>query len=63
MKLLFDTDVDLDSWGMEITDFCQTALMAGEYGATEEKCCRTESGYQTPDEELNHNILAAGYEE
>jgi hypothetical protein len=36
MKLLFDTDVDLDSWGMEITDFCKTALMAGEYGATEE---------------------------
>jgi hypothetical protein len=36
MKLLFDTDVALDSWGTEITDFCKTALMAGEYGATEE---------------------------
>jgi len=24
------------------------------------KCCRMESGYQTPDEELTHNILAAG---
>jgi hypothetical protein len=36
MKLLFDIDVDLDSWGTEITDFYKTALMEGEYGATEE---------------------------
>jgi hypothetical protein len=28
--------VDLDSRGTEITDFCKTALMAGEYGATEQ---------------------------
>jgi len=27
------------------------------------KCFRMESGYQTTDEELYHNILAAGYEE
>jgi len=36
MKLLFDIDADLDSWGTEITDFFKTTLMAGEYGATEE---------------------------
>lgn len=36
MKLLFDIDADLDSWGTKITDFCKTAVMAGEYGATEE---------------------------
>jgi hypothetical protein len=36
VKLLFDTDVNLDSLGTEITDFCKTALMAGEYSATEE---------------------------
>jgi hypothetical protein len=36
MKLLFDTDANIDSWGMEITHLHNTAQMAGEYGATEE---------------------------
>lgn len=35
MKLLFDTDADLDSWCTEITDFLKTALMEGDYSATE----------------------------
>lgn len=35
MKLLFDTDADLDSWCTEITDFLMTALMEGDYSATE----------------------------
>jgi hypothetical protein len=62
MKLLFDKDVALDSWGLEITRVLQDYIDGRRIWCYRRKCSILKSGYQTTDEELNHNISAAGYE-